>query len=288
MMSTPITPNQKSVLDSLQCERLSSNPDNRVLIMGVVNTRNPNLVNFLQSNRAWQEDVGNITAYYLVKSQSGTILAFFALRCGEVFQNVDEELVKEAKSFRQNINKLRNTSLDEEEKRKILIQVSSAFREGWTEELADYYLKKSKRRHRDAAIDTNKDNHQVAKAFSAVEITLFCNNEADGVKEEWEAMELPYSRGITIFWEVMIQKIKEVVNLVGCEYLYLFAADDDADGTLVNYYKTKLQFETPVKLGSNKPSFDYGCFFLCQRVNVLLRHQIEFYNNYNVDVGGAV
>ena len=32
--------------------------------------------------------------------------------------------------------------------------------------------------------DLNKDNHHVAKAFSAVELTLFCNNEADGVKEE--------------------------------------------------------------------------------------------------------
>lgn len=287
-MSAPITPNQRAVLDSLICERLSSNPDNKVLIKGIVNTRNPNLVRLLQSNRAWQEDEGNITAYYLVKSQSGVILAFFALRCGEVFQNVDEELVKGAKSFRQNLDKLLNASLDEEERSKVLVQVSSALREGWTEQLADYYLKKSKLRHRDTVVDNNKDNHQVAKAFSAVEITLFCNNEANGVKEEWEAMKLPHSRGVTVFWEVMMQRIQEVVNLVGCQYLYLFAADDEADGTLVNYYKTKLQFETPVKLGSNKPSFDYGCFFLCQRVNVLLKHRIEFYDNFNVDVADAV
>ncbi len=242
---------------------------------------------FLQSPRAWQEDEGNITAYYLVKSASGTILAFFALRCGEVFQNVDEELIRKAVSFRQNIDKL-NGSLDEEEKRRVLEQVSVALSDGWTTDLADYYIGKSKRRHRDAVLDNNKDNHQVAKAFSAVEITLFCNNEAGGVKEEWEDMNLPHRRGISVFWHVIIPKIKEVVNLVGCEYLYLFAADDEADGTLVNYYKTKLKFQTPVDLGSNKPSFDYCCFFLCQRVNVLLRHQIEFYKNFNVDVADAV
>lgn len=286
-MGTPITSKQRTILDSLICERLSSSPANKVLIKGLVNTRNPNLVSVLQSNRAWQEDEGNITAYYLVKSGSGTILAFFALRCGEVFQNVDEELIKEAASFRQNIDKL-NGSLDEEEKRKVLEQVSVALRDGWTKELADYYIRKSKRRRRDAVLDNNKDNHHVAKAFSAVEITLFCNNEAEGVKEEWEAMNLPHSRGISVFWHVIVPRIQAVVGLVGCEYLYLFAADDEADGTLVNYYKTKLQFETPVKLGSNKPSFDYGCFFLCQRVNVLLRHQVEFYKNFNLDVADAV
>lgn len=178
-MGTPITSKQRTILDSLICERLSSSPANKVLIKGLVNTRNPNLVSVLQSNRAWQEDEGNITAYYLVKSGSGTILAFFALRCGEVFQNVDEELIKEAASFRQNIDKL-NGSLDEEEKRKVLEQVSVALRDGWTKELADYYIRKSKRRRRDAVLDNNKDNHHVAKAFSAVEITLFCNNEAEG------------------------------------------------------------------------------------------------------------
>lgn len=287
-MSTSITTKQKSVLDSLICERLSSDTDNKVLIKGIVNTRNSNLVNFLQSDRAWQEDEGNITAYYLVKSQSGKILAFFALRCGEIFQNVNEDLIKEAKDFRQNIETLKDPSIDDEEKDKIAKLVASAILRGWTEKLADVYIRKSIRKNNDANLDKNKDNHHVAKAFSAVELTLFCNNEADGIKEEWKSFGLHHRMGSAIFWHLIIPKIKALVNLVGCEYLYLFAADREADGTLVNYYKTRLQFETPVKLGANKPSFDYGCFFLCQRVNVLLRHQTEFYDNFNENIAGAV
>lgn len=287
-MRTPITPEQLSILNSIKCERLSSDPNNKVSIKSIVNTRNSNLVAFLLSERAWQEDAGNITAYYLVKSLSGTILAFFALRCGEIFQSVSEDLIKEAKSFRQNIEKLQDANIDEEEKSKVSKLVTSAILRGWTEKLADEYIRKSIRKNKDAIVDKNKDNHHVAKAFSAVEITLFCNNEAEGVQEEWEKMCLPHRRGISIFWHVIIPRIQAVVNLVGCEYLYLFAADDEADGTLVNYYKTKLHFQTPVKLGSNKPSFDYGCFFLCQRVNVLLRHRKEFYDNFNVDIAGAV
>lgn len=287
-MSTPITIDQRAKLDSLHYERLSSNPDNKDLIKGIVNTRNSNLVKFLQSDRAWQEDSGNITAYFLVKTQKGTILSFFALRCGEVFQNVDEKLIDRAKRYISNLAIYNDPNADTAEKQRATIELAIATHDGWDKKIADYYISKSMRRENDAKKDLNKDNHHVAKAFSSVELVLFCNNEAAGVKEEWDYLNLPQRRGISIFWNIIIPRIKELVQIVGCEYLYLFAADDDADGELVNYYKTKLYFQTPVKLGANKPSFDYECFFLCQRVNELLRHHQEFYDNFNVDITGAI
>ena len=68
-MSTPITAKQRLILDNLIYERLSSNPDNKDLVKGIVNKRNPNLVKAIKSERAWQEDQGNITAYFLVKNK---------------------------------------------------------------------------------------------------------------------------------------------------------------------------------------------------------------------------
>lgn len=287
-MSTPITPEQRAVLDSLVCERLSLNPDNAKLIKTVINTRNTNLVNCLQSTRAWQEDQGNITAYYLVKAPDGTILSFFSIRCGEVFQNVDEELIEIAMRFKENEAKLKDPKLDEQERQRIAFEMVVYMRNGWNMDVADYYISKSTRREKDIKKDANKDNHHVAKAFSAVELTLFCNNEADGVKEAWGQLGIPHKKGVTVFWHIIIEKVKMLVGLVGCEYLYLFAADKDPDGELVNYYKTTLHFSTPVKLGANKPSFDYECFFLCLRVNELMKHQAEFYDNFNTDLTDAI
>ena len=50
-----ITEEQKAKIDSLSCERLSSNLDNKAAIQLVSNKQNPNLVSYLQGP-AWDED----------------------------------------------------------------------------------------------------------------------------------------------------------------------------------------------------------------------------------------
>ena len=79
---------------------------------------------------------------------------------------------------------LKDPSIGEEEKKRVVAELTVAIRNGWNKDVADIYISKSTRREKDVKKDLNKDNHHVAKAFSAVELTLFCNNEADGVKEE--------------------------------------------------------------------------------------------------------
>ncbi len=167
-MSTPITAKQRLTLDNLLYERLSSNPDNKELVKGIINKRNPNLVKAIQSDRAWQEDQGNITAYFLVKNKAGTILSFFALRCGEVFQTVNEKLIELAKRFKENVALFKDPSIGEEEKKRVVAELAVAIRNGWDKDVADYYISKSTRREKDVKKDLNKDNHHVAKAFSAV------------------------------------------------------------------------------------------------------------------------
>ena len=287
-MGTPITLKQRTVLDSLVCERLSSKEENKVLIQTVVNKRNNNLVNTLKSPQAWQEDEENVTAYYLVKSPRGIILSFFSLRCGEVFQTLDEELISLAKQYKDNIDKYNNPDSSEQEKRQAAVQLLMAERNGWKPEIADYFTRKSIRRDKDTKKDKNKDNHQVARAFSAVELSILCNNQADGVKEEWESLGLYRRRGLTIFWDMVVKKVESLVSHVGCEFIYLFAADDDSDGELVNYYRKEMFFVTPVKLGANKPSFDYECFFLCQPVKNLFLHRDSFFQSFNEVISDAV
>ena len=68
-----ITEEQKAKIDSLSCERLSSNLDNKAAIQLVSNKQNPNLVSYLQGP-AWDEDARGENAFYLVKDQNGNII----------------------------------------------------------------------------------------------------------------------------------------------------------------------------------------------------------------------
>lgn len=286
-MGAPINDNQREILDSLICERLSSNPDNKNVIKTLVSVRNPQLVGKIMREESWKEDEANITSYYLVKTKSGIVLAFFALRCGEIFKPVQEELIARAKLYIDNKAILEDTKTSYEEKRKAADVIILLVRQGWTDKIAKAIMRKADRRAADVKSDSNKHTHRVSEVLSAVELTLFCNNDAKGVKEEWVSLGLPQRRGASIFWHLIMPKIQYLTNIVGCEYLYLFAADDDSDGTLVNYYKDAFHFTSPVDMGSNKPSFDYGCFFLCQQVNVLLQHSQYFYDHFNPDANAV-
>lgn len=76
-----ITASQLQILNTLQCERLSSNPDNFSLVDDFYNARNNSLVETLQGD-AFADDENNRIAYYVVKSGEGDILFFFSLKCG--------------------------------------------------------------------------------------------------------------------------------------------------------------------------------------------------------------
>lgn len=64
-----ITAEQKAIIDSLRCERLSRNQDNIRLVEDFINGRNDSIAQTLR-NEAFKEDEDNIVAYYVVKDLS--------------------------------------------------------------------------------------------------------------------------------------------------------------------------------------------------------------------------
>ena len=78
-----ITREQQDILNSLKCERLTSNPENLRLVQQFVNLRNPNLADYLK-NEAWQEDLSGDVTYYLVKNPQDEVLLYFSLKCSYV------------------------------------------------------------------------------------------------------------------------------------------------------------------------------------------------------------
>ena len=108
-----ITEAQQQILDSLICERLSSNSDN------------------LRAN----DEKGNI-AYYLVKDSDGNILFYFSLKCGLLYDKIEEEArlhdikrlyeylisIKDDPSFSQDDKQVVNSILENIRTRKGLVK----------------------------------------------------------------------------------------------------------------------------------------------------------------------
>ena len=109
----------------------------------------------------------------------------------------------------------------------------------------------------------------------------------DKVAQRWHEMGMDSrSMGETFFWKFVVNTIQELRKLVGCEYIYLFAADenDDRDGSLIRYYK-RLGFNFRDDINVTKPAYDFCCYFMCQEVTALRNRKNDFLRNYNKPKG---
>ncbi len=134
---------------------------------------------------------------------------------------------------------------------------------------------------------------RVSKTFPGIVLTHFCKNEKCTLSEE-----ISFPLGFYVFWEIITDQVLQIASILGCQYLYLFAADrtenttnveslmnyiyddiyDESDEMapayrLVDYYKNELKFEDVQGVTILKPSYDFTCFSLIQPVNKLLENR---------------
>ena len=127
----------------------------------------------------------------------------------------------------------------------------------------------------------NDNITRVGQTFSGIELSHFCSNEL--TDELWRAYGFPQARGSIIFWWFVIPIVLEIVKHVGCQYIFLFAADSSEDGKLVNYYIDGMNFRVPDDLATTKPVYDFACKFMCNEVSALAEQRKAFFENFNVD-----
>ena len=94
--------------------------------------------------------------------------------------------------------------------------------------------------------------------------------------------------GFGIFWEVIVPKILEITDLVGCQYIYLFAADKTPDTEennikkLVDYYKNNFKFsECDGGIQLVKPDYDRSCYGLIQKVATLQHNRDHIWEEFS-------
>ena len=278
-----ITPEQRKRIDSLYCERLSSNDVNFRLVDEFFNSRNTSISDTLQ-NEAYEEDETGKVAYYVVKNQDGQLLFYFSLKCGMLYDSfIDDHSLNL-------LNKLM-TYLDDISTKEQLTDeetlIVNKFREklrshkGLTKKEIEQIPKKGGTILEDLEKEIGENVTHVGSTFSGIELVHFCANEntRDFWKESVEGQKL----GVVVFWEFVVKEVLEAMKHVGCQYLFLFAADKTDDEELVAYYHDNLYFKEAVDVATEKPIYDLTCKFMYQETCKLVSEQTYFFEHYNVD-----
>ena len=279
-----ITEKQRQWINSLVCERLSSNENNLRLFDAFCNVRNESLEHTLK-NEAYEEDEAGNIAYYLIKDKDENILFYFSIKCGILYDlfGEKEKLRKINDLFHFLVELEKDPSSTKEDKETIAsILESIRTRKGLVKkELSKISHIKKNQIIEDLAKESEDNLKRVGKTFAGVEIVHFCAN--DNYRPFWEKLNIKQKMGTVVFWHFLIPKICELRKIVGCECLFLFAADLTPDELLVNYYKSNLGFRDSNEYGTAIPLYDYACKFMYQELKDIEEKRKNFYLEFNPD-----
>lgn len=271
-----ITESQLELLRSLKCERLSSKPENFSLIDDFYNTRNNSLVDTLQGD-AYGDDENNRIAYYIVKTVDDKILFFFSLKCGLLYDEfIEGDRLKEIQSFYDTILRMSLDETQSVENKKAIASILESVRS------KKGIKKEDVARVLHLSVDSDEFSKifgKNLKTFPGVELVHFCANDAH--REVWDGYGLPQNLGTTVFWYFIVPKILEMLKIVGCEYVFLFAADLTPYEELIRYYSDQLKFEKADEHCVAIPMYDFTCQFMSQKTCELEGKRKQFFEEFN-------
>lgn len=275
-----ITEEQLKILATLKCERLSSDDNNLRLVEEFFNKKE-SLSNTLK-NEAYEDDEAGNIAYYLIKDSENNILFYFSLKCGVLYDKyINGELYQQLKGVVDNLIQL---SLDEktsEADKKIIDTILCDVRN--RKGIAKKSLSSISRKNttiEDFERMMGDNTEKVGATFAGIEIVQFCRNEENN---KWSSYGIDKKLGVIVFWNFIVPIVLKVREHVGCQYLFLFAADESEDENLVNYYKYWLKFKQDENLKTAMPLYDLKCKFLYQEAGSLAEKREKFFNNFNPD-----
>ena len=235
------------------------------------------------------------TKVYLVKDRySGEIVFFFALKAGLLYKDISDDEHELSEKEREIINLCIEYHLDNSSD----LTEDDVFRWYEDEALDKDKLRRIIQERLDIKLTAKSDQDKteegsnivrVSKTFPGIVLTHFSKGNHDCLQQN-----LSFPLGFYVFWEIIIKTVLTIASMLGCQYLYLFAADHtefevdlpslndfiylDADDEpnqkiltykLVEYYKNELKFEEVHGLSILKPAYDFECFSLIQPIAAL-------------------
>lgn len=255
------------------CEEITANKENLELIKVFSGGEKGKGVEKFLKDRAWNENQAGKTRVYLIKERSsGELRAYFSIKCGLLYAPTLSERI-------------------EGDDRDFFELILEALRNGEEELLADYaasgmYTTEEFKKFYDEAyriLEADKEaaegvhnSYDVAMTYPAVEIENLCRNFA--VPSQGK---IPF--GFLVFWVCIIPKVAEISRIAGCEYIYIFAADQKDDEkaesqSLISYYRTNFGFHDAEGLHFIRPRYDYSCYEMVQTVQEAIENSKNIWN----------
>ena len=282
-----ISDEQRKVINTLKCERLSENQDNFREVDNFYNRRNESISNTLK-NEAYEEDELGKVAYYVVKKQDEQIIFYFSLKCGMLYDSfIDEHSLRLIKKLMHYLEELTTKEVLTVDETNIVNKFKEQLRshKGLTKKEIEQIPKKNATLYEDLEKEIGENVTHVGSTFSGIELVHFCAN--DGTRSFWKEEEMGQKLGVVIFWEFVVPIVLAAMKHIGCQYLFLFAADKTVDEELVAYYHEYLHFNEASEMATAKPIYDLTCKFMYQETSELENKREYFFVFYNIDANEA-
>ncbi len=264
------------------------------------------------ANKAWDDDQRRNTKVFLVRDKSTRQVAFYyALNCGILYSEWNPLNLS---SIERPIVEKYIKALKLCHKQDLSPEEQEAADNDCTEALGEFYDKiedvdrvttlmnlanekaNRKEEKEEALEETGESDHikQVKETFPAIDIKFLCRNA-----QYCPPIKLDFKLGVYVFWEIIVPHILKISEMVGCKYVYLFAADntesdsqetkpipiwtpdydpdDEEDSNeskdrirkLVSYYITEFKFRPVSEYTILKPHYERTCYTLIQNVESL-------------------
>ena len=263
----------KAYFDSFICEVLTSSPHTEEELQDFSCKIRQNTLEGYFKTKAWKDDLyGENRIYVIRETENKRIVFFFSLKCGILFTTYelddDYRALPDGEKIYVNMLIDARRGHGDEGFYALLDTGKAVFPESIArlQNIAEHRLNKKNELNE---VNDVRSVMKVHECYSAIEIQHLCRSDTFKMNDD-----VAYPLGFGLFWQKIIPIILKVAQQIGCEYLYLFAADrsdNPDDKKLVSYYKDALRFREVDDEGVIvlKPGYDDNCIGLLQSVSNL-------------------
>lgn len=279
----------KSYFDRFRCIPLKELKDaSSILCSFTSDIRRNTLANYLKTEALSDDQAGKTRVYVIQDPITDTIVCFFSIRCGAVYATHEEDDFIRSLDVKgqQLLRILEDIRGEHGENLDAYLQMFQRYRKEHADNgLGEKLIKAVEFKAKQKEDQTAEKCINVENAHPAIEIQHFC--KCDDYILPKELLDLGFPLGFGLFWQKIVPKVKEVAALIGCEYLFLFAADksEDDEQHLVMHYKDAMGFLEAEDLGLTlaRPEDDVKCSSLVQLI-ALLDNSCEIAWNTRADI----
>lgn len=328
-----ITKQKKYLSENLIVESLRTYGSSQEEVKGFLQSKYGSTIADYLNNDAWEDDGDNNTKVFLVRDKKTRKIAYYyALNCGILYKEfkpmqmsyVETECVEKLIKATRRVRKNNLSTAEQEAANNLLLEAYDLFDKkikdpDRIDELLAYAQDQAdaKKDYKGMANENGEREFvkDVLETYPAIDIKFLCKEASYD-----PGIALDFKFGVYVFWEIIVPHILKISRLVGCKYVYLFAADNsereisegknekvipyskdyDMDEEenkskngelnelkkLVSYYMNSLKFR-PVSGFSEytvlKPQFERTCYTLVQEVAELHQRRELIWSSHDPD-----